>query len=168
MSRSRYAAQAVLRVHDFKTKEPDRPEQEGDSRTMIGLRRTYQDVAREISEGLSSGHVILKNDSTQDEMGFLAALFFRHLAPKKVAFVVGASASTGGFSEENSRIMIQLDPENYENLPEEVKASLNLKTRELIEKGVKFKVKDLEGKTIDISRFINMNRDTAIRPSSVR
>jgi hypothetical protein len=113
---------------------------------MIGLRRTYREVARELSEGLQSGQISLDEEPTMDEMGLLAGLVFQYFAPKKVAFVLGATGSAGIVGA-NPQIMIQIDPKDYENLPNEAKVHFSMKTQELTDKGVKIKFKDLHGNT---------------------
>ena len=119
---------------------------------MIFPRRTYQDVAEEISDGLLSGDVLLESEPAEAEMGLLAAMVFQHLTPRRVAYTVGAAGSVGGILSKPSRVMLQIDPKEYENLPEEVRASLSIKTRRLMEKGVKVTVRDLKGRLISISR----------------
>lgn len=130
---------------------------------MIGLRNTYRDVARELSDGLRSGHVVLEQESTMDEVGLFAGLLFQYFAPRKVAFVVGSASSMGIFGS-NSQIMVQIDPKDFEKMPEEVKADFYMTTKDLINRGVKIKIKDLKGnmidplaysdiRTIDVSRF---------------
>jgi hypothetical protein len=111
---------------------------------MIGLRRTYRDVARELSDGLSTGHIVLEKESTPDELGMFALLLFQHLAPRKVAFF-GAGSSGLGMFRSHSQIMVQIDPNEFENLPKEVKANLVIRTQELASKGFKIKIKDLKG-----------------------
>jgi len=129
---------------------------------MIGLRRTYRDVAKEISEGLASGSVVPESESTENEMGLLAGLLFQYLSPRKVAFVVGDSGSMG-MIHSSSQVMIQIDPKAYESLPEDVKARFNKKTQELREKGVKIKIKDLKGKPIDMTGIIGITPNAASR-----
>ena len=120
---------------------------------MIFQRRTYQDVAKEISDGLMSGDVVLESEPAQGEMGLLAALVFQHLTPRKVAYTIGAARSMGGVLSKPSQVMFQIDPKEYENLPEDVKARFSIKTRELTQRGVKVIIRDLKGRVIAISGF---------------
>ena len=116
---------------------------------MIGFRRTYRDVAKEISEGLTSGDVVLDAESPQNEMALLADFLFHYLAPRKVAFVVGGSGRMGRISG-RSQVLIQIDPRAYQSLPEDVKARFHSRTQHLREKGVRIKVKDLQGRPVDM------------------
>jgi hypothetical protein len=129
---------------------------------MIGLRRTYGEVAKELSEGLRSGQIGLEEVPTMDEMGLLAGLVFQYLAPKKVAFILGATGSAGIVGS-HPQIMIQIDPKDYENLPDEAKARFSIKTQELTGKGVKIKFKDLHGNT-----FYFMDHATATATRAVQ
>jgi hypothetical protein len=117
---------------------------------MMRYLKTYQEVARELSEGLASGSVTLEEEPMQNEIGGLAALLFEYLPPRKFAFARGGSTSIGLVAG-SPKMMIQIDPKAYENLPGDVKASFLQRTKKLREKGVKIKIKDLKGKVFSMS-----------------
>jgi len=137
---------------------------------MIAHGRTYQDVAREISDGLASGSVVLEGESTENELGLLAGMLFQYLTPRKVAFVAGRAGSIGAGSPAAiggiSQVMIQIDPKAYEELPEHVKASFNKRTQDLRDRGVKIKIKDLKGKPFYMPESVEMSHNSILRSSS--
>jgi hypothetical protein len=123
---------------------------------MIGLRRTYSEVAHELATGLESGKLTLENESTDQELSFFAALLFQYLAPRKLAFAVGTIHGIEMLPS-NAQLMVQFDPKVYESLPEEVRVAFDTKMQELIERGVKIKAKDLNGKPINMFKRGNLH-----------
>lgn len=119
---------------------------------MIGLPRTYHDVAKEISEGLASGCVLLESESIGNEMWQFAGLLVQYLAPKKVAFVVRNTTARGTVGG-RSLVMMQIDPEAFESLSEEIKTRFSEQAQDLRSKGVEIKIKDLRGERIYLDEY---------------
>ena len=109
---------------------------------MIRACRTYQDVAKELSEGIASGTVTLGEDDQRNALGMLAAFLIRSLSSTRLEYL-----ARGLF-----RMTVEVTEDEFFCLPDHVKLELKERLKELEERGVEVEIKDVGGRTILFAR----------------
>jgi hypothetical protein len=120
---------------------------------MIFLKKTYRDVAREISEGLASGSVTLESPEIRSDIGILTAFLFQYLHPTRLAYAITGAAGVGTLAG-RPNLTVEIEPEEYEGLPDEVKTRLREQLQELQQKGAEIEIRDARGNRIPLGRTI--------------
>jgi hypothetical protein len=110
---------------------------------------TYQEVAREIAEGLSAGEVLLERDETREELASFAWFALNFVHPAKISYIASAPHPEGAASvPSQGKLTMEIAPEEFESLPQEVRNQVLHQSEELRRKGIQVDVTDPEGRPL--------------------
>jgi hypothetical protein len=118
---------------------------------------TYPELAAEIADGLRSGELLLERDETQDDLASFAWLALTVLHPAKLAYTAPAAVAAGGHPVHGpARIAMEMNAEEFESLPPEVRDQLLRQLKELHRRGVEVELTDSEGKPVHLEHGIGL------------
>jgi hypothetical protein len=118
---------------------------------MINLFRphTYQEVAREIAEGLGTGEVLLERDETREELASFAWFALNFVHPAKISYIASAAHPAGAATVPGQgKLTMEIAVDEFESLPQEVRNQVLHQSEELRRKGILVEVTDPEGRPL--------------------
>jgi hypothetical protein len=124
---------------------------------MINIFRphTYQEVAREIAEGLKSGDVVLEEEGTPHELASIAMLFFGFTSPTRLIYTTAAAGGVGRAAT-SPKLIVDIKEEEILRIPERRRRELSTLIKEMKERGAEIEIRDSGGRIIDPDRITGM------------